>query len=160
MRHLAITAVTLLGAITLAGCAAQQPAATSSAAPPNAASSSATDGTVSFSAGGVAVGVGYQWGSGTLTYQGRQYPFKIKGLSVVDVGVTKATGIGRVRNLRNVTDFNGNYVAASAGAALAAGGSATTLRNQNGVVIDSISTTLGARVTLAPTGVNITLSSP
>src|SRR5262249_42954747 len=110
MRRLAIAAVALLGISALAGCAPQQPAA-----PSSAANLGATDGTVSFSGGGVAAGIGFQWGSGTLTYQGRQYPFKLSGLSVVDVGVTGTTGTGVVRNLRNVADFSGNYVAASVG---------------------------------------------
>jgi hypothetical protein len=63
-----------------------------------------------------------------------------------------------VHNLRNVADFSGNYVSLSAGAAVAGGGSVTTLRNQNGVVIDSLSTAQGVRLTLAPGGVNVTLS--
>jgi hypothetical protein len=124
------------------------------------ANSMPTEGAVTFSGGAVAVGIGFQWGSGTLTYQGKQYPFKLSGLSVVDVGATRMTGTGTVRNLRNVADFSGNYVALAAGATVAGGGSVTTLRNQNGVVIDGISTAQGARLTLAPSGVNITLSGP
>ncbi len=123
-----------------------------------AANPGATEGTVTFSGGAVAIGIGFQWGNGTLTYQGRQYPFKVDGLSVVDVGVTRMTGTGTVRNLRNVADFSGNYVSLSAGATLAGGGSVTTLRNQNGVVIDGITTSQGVRLTLAPGGVNVTLS--
>jgi hypothetical protein len=33
------------------------------------------------------------------------------------------------------------------------------LRNQNGVTIDGIASSQGARLTLAPSGVNITLSN-
>jgi hypothetical protein len=61
--------------------------------------------------------------------------------------------------LRKLSDFNGNYVAATAGATLAGGGSATVLRNQNGVTIDGIASSQGVRLTLAPSGVNITLSN-
>jgi hypothetical protein len=81
----------------------------------------------------------------------------MQGLSVVDIGVTRVTGTGTVRNLRNVADFSGNYVSISAGATVAGGGSVSTLRNQNGVVIDGISTSQGVRLTLAPGGVNFTL---
>ena len=153
MRRFMIAAVALLSVGSLANCASQQPAAPAMSANPGA-----TEGTVTFTGGAVAIGIGFQWGNGTLTYQGRQYPFKVDGLSVVDVGVTRMTGTGTVRNLRNVADFSGNYVSLSAGATLAGGGSVTTLRNQNEVVIDGISTSQGVRLTLAPGGVNVTLS--
>ena len=153
MRRFMITAIALLSVGTLAGCSSQQPAAPTMAANPGA-----TEGTITFTGGAVAIGIGFQWGNGTLTYQGRQYPFKLDGLSVVDVGVTRTTGTGTVRNLRNVADFSGNYVSLSAGATVAGGGSVTTLRNQNGVVIDGISTSQGVELTLAPGGVNVTLS--
>jgi hypothetical protein len=77
----------------------------------------------------------------------------------LDVGVSSITGSGRVHNLHNVADFSGNYVAATAGVTVAGGGSVTSLRNQNGVVIDGIATTQGVRLTLAPGGINITLNS-
>jgi hypothetical protein len=153
MHRFMITAVALFSVGALASCASQQPAAPSMATNPGA-----TEGTVTFTGGAVAIGIGFQWGNGTLTYQGRQYAFKLDGLSVVDVGVTRITGTGTVRNLRNVADFSGNYVSMSAGATVAGGGSVTTLRNQNGVVMDGISTSQGVRLTLAPGGVNVTLS--
>ena len=153
MHRFMVTTVAALSVGALASCASNPPPP---AAP--AANLSATEGTVTFSGGAVALGVGFQWGSGTLTYQGRQYPFRLDGLSVVDVGVTRVTGSGTVHNLRNVADFGGNYVAASAGAALAGGGSVGILRNQNGVVIDGVTTAQGVRLTLAPGGVNIRLS--
>ena len=155
MHRFTIAAIAVLGIGTLAGCSSQPPAA-----PPTAANLGATEGTVAFTGGAVAIGVGFQWGNGTLTYHGQQYPFKVTGLSVVDIGVTRSTGTGTVHNLRNVADFNGNYVSVTAGATVAGGGSVTTLRNQNGVVIDGISTSQGARLTLAPGGVNVTLSGP
>jgi hypothetical protein len=77
---------------------------------------------------------------------------------VVDVGVTRVTGSGTVRNLHNVADFSGNYVSIAAGATVAGGGAVMSLRNQNGVVIEGVTTAQGLRLTLAPGGVNITLS--
>jgi len=76
----------------------------------------------------------------------------------LDVGASSITGSGTVHNLYKLADFSGNYVAATAGATVAGGGSVTTLRNQNGVVIDGITTAQGARLTLAPGGVSVTLS--
>ncbi len=155
LLRLSAFGLAMLGAAALPGCAPQQ-----AAAPPAApmAEQGPTDGTVTFTGGAVALGVGFQWGSGVLTYHGMQYPFRVSGLSVLDVGAARTSGSGTVRNLRNVADFSGNYVAFSAGATLAGGGSVGALRNQNGVVIEGISTSQGARLTLAPGGVNITLT--
>jgi hypothetical protein len=161
MNRYTVTAVAALSACALAGCRALSVMSSVPVPPPQAAAGlGPTDGTVSFTGGAVAIGVGFQWGSGTLTFQGRQYPFRVSGLSVVDVGVTQATGSGTVRNLRNLADFSGNYVSIAAGVTVAGGGSVASLRNQNGVVIDKVTTDQGVRLTLAPGGVNITLSGP
>jgi hypothetical protein len=147
-----VAVIAALGVCVLASCASNPPV-------PATANPGPGEGTVTFSGGAVAIGIGFQWGGGTLTFQGRQYPFRLDGLSVVDVGVTRITGSGTVRNLRNAADFSGNYVSVTAGVTLAGGGSVTSLRNQNGVVIDGVTTAQGVRLTLAPGGVNITLSA-
>jgi hypothetical protein len=151
MHRFIVTAIAALSVSALASCAPKPP-------PPSAANLGATEGTVTFSGGAVAIGIGFQWGSGTLTFQGQQYAFRVNGLSVVDVGATRITGSGTVRNLHNVADFSGNYVSISAGVTVAGGGAVGTLHNQNGVVIDGVTTAQGVRLTLAPGGVNITLS--
>jgi hypothetical protein len=150
--HRLVATIATLGVCALASCASQPPP------PPATASLGSTEGTITFTGGAIAIGVGFQWGSGTLTYQGRQYPFSLNGLSVVDVGVTRVTGSGSVHGLRNVADFSGNYVSIAAGVTVAGGGSVASLRNQNGVVIDGVTTAQGVRLTLAPGGVNIKLS--
>ena len=150
--HRLIVSIATLGVCALTSCTSQPPP------PSTTASRGATEGTVSFSGGAFALGIGLQWGNGTLTYQGQQYPFKVSGLSVLDVGASSITGSGTVHNLNKLADFSGNYFAATAGATVAGGDSVTTLRNQNGVVIDGITTAQGARLTLAPGGVSVTLS--
>src|SRR3954453_8497495 len=130
----------LLATGLLADCAPKQPAPVASAP---VADQGSTEGTVSFTGGAFALGVGFQWGSGTLTYRGSQYPFRVRGLSVVDVGASQVSATGTVRNLRNLADFNGNYVSATAGATVAGGAGATALSNQNGVTIEQISTGQG-----------------
>ena len=107
--------------------------------------------------GSVALGIGYSWGSGTLQYKGQKYPVEVKGLSIVDVGITKATSSGKVYNLKKLEDFNGNYTAGSAEGTVAGGAGALTMKNQNGVVIDVVSTTRGVNLKLALEGVKITL---
>ena len=146
----------MLAVGVIAGCAAPPPPAPPTPAP--TAELGTTEGTATFTGGAIAVGVGVQWGNGVLTFRGVQYPFRLSGMSVV--GVSRVTGSGTVHNLRNVADFSGNYVSVSAGATLAGGGAVASMRNQNGVVIDGIATTQGVRLTLAPGGVNITLTSP
>jgi len=115
------------------------------------------DATLTMSEGQVALGIGYSWGKGVLTYGGKEYPFKVSGLSVVDIGITKATSMGKVYNLKKLEDFNGNYTAGSAEGTLAGGAGALTMKNQNGVVIDLVSTTQGVNLKLALEGVKITL---
>jgi hypothetical protein len=115
------------------------------------------DATLTMSEGQVAFGIGFSWGKGVLTFQGKEYPFKVKGLSVVDIGITKATSSGKVYNLKKLEDFNGNYTAASAEGTLAGGAGALTMKNQNGVVIDLLSTTAGVNLKLSVEGVSLTL---
>jgi len=115
------------------------------------------DATLTMSEGQVAVGIGYSWGKGVLDYQGMKYNFKVKGISVVDIGITKATSTGKVYNLKKLEDFNGNYTAASAEGTLAGGAGALTMKNQNGVVIDLVSTTAGVNLKLSVEGVSLTL---
>lgn len=114
-------------------------------------------GTVEFSGGSVAVGIGYSWGSGTLLYHGRRYPMKIDGLSIVHVGANGYTASGTVYHLTNLSDFDGVYGAVSAGAAIAGGATATTMKNDHGVVIEMVSTDVGLNFQLGPKGVTLTL---
>ena len=115
------------------------------------------DATLKLSTGSVAVGIGYTWGSGVLTYQGQEHPFSIEGLSVVDVGVSKAEATGVVYNLKRLEDFSGNYTGVTAGATVAGGAGATSVQNQNGVVINLTGTTQGLKFKLSVDGVKMTL---
>jgi hypothetical protein len=113
------------------------------------------DGTIEFTGGSVAVGIGFSWGSGTLTYKGKEYPIEVDGLSAGAVGATSITASGKVFHLSKLEDFDGNYTAVGAGATVGGGGGASTMRNQNGVVIDAVSTTQGVKVAIAAGGVKI-----
>src|SRR5579863_3131616 len=62
------------------------------------------DATVVLNGGSVAVGVGYTWGHGDLTYQGTAHQFTISGVSVVDVGATNFTATGNVYKLTKLAD--------------------------------------------------------
>ena len=113
------------------------------------------DATLKLSGGSVAVGIGYSWASGMLTYEGKEYPVSVKGLSIGDVGITNVEASGSVYHLKSLADFDGNYTAAAAGATIAGGGSALTMKNQNGVSVNLVSTTQGLKFALAVSGVDM-----
>lgn len=117
------------------------------------------DATLTLSEGSVAAGIGFSWGKGTLTYQGKSYPVKVDGLTVGEVGITRATASGKVFNLKKIGDFAGNYTAAAAGGTVGGGAGATVMRNQHGVVIELTSTTQGASLKLGAQGLNLSLAN-
>src|SRR4029078_9681577 len=77
------------------------------------------------------------------------------GLSIADVGASKIEASGKVYHLNKLADFAGNYTAAAAGITISGGGSATAMRNQNGVVINVLSTTQGLKFALAASGMSL-----
>jgi hypothetical protein len=119
--------------------------------------SATPSGKVSIASRSIAAGVGVTWGDGKLSFKGKDYPFSINGLSLVDWGISRATANGEVYNLTDVAKFAGTYVAAEAGLTLAGGMSGMILRNQDGVVMRVHSTSRGARLQLGTGGLTITL---
>jgi len=119
--------------------------------------SATPSGNVSIQSRSIAVGVGVSWGDGRLRFKGKDYPFTINGLSLVDFGISRATASGEVYNLTDVAKFPGTYVAAEAGLTLAGGMSGMILRNQDGVVMRIHSTSRGARLQLGTGGLTIAL---
>ena len=93
------------------------------------------DATLELTQTSVAIVFGYTWGGGTLAFQNKSYPVEIDGFSFMALGVTQAKVSAEVFNLKKLEDFNGTYMAASVEGTLGAGAGATTMRNQNGVVI-------------------------
>jgi hypothetical protein len=150
MRH---TTVSMLACALLAGAAFAADPQTD----PTNTDNQTPVGTVNLTGGSVAVGVGYVWGSGDLNFQGKTHKFKLSGVSVVDVGAAHITATGNVYNLKNLSDFNGNYATLTAGLTVAGGGSAAILRNDHGVVIKLTSTTEGLRFNLSADGIGIKL---
>jgi len=112
-------------------------------------------GKVNLQSKSVALGIGVSWGDGTLEYAGKKHPFTVKGLSIVDLGVAKVTATGEVFNLKKLSDFEGNYAAGEASAALGGGAGITVMKNQHGVVMRLKSTEQGVQLTLAGQGVEV-----
>ena len=115
------------------------------------------DGTVKITGKSIAAGVGFSWGNGVLTYKGKDYPFSVSGLSAGDIGITSAELSGEVINLKKLEDFNGNYTSFTAGITVAGGGAGTTMKNQNGVIINLVATTQGLNFKLGVDGLKIDL---
>lgn len=94
-------------------------------------------------------------GKGTLTFIGRAYAFKVGGLGVGGLGVSKITAAGDVFGLRRIEDFPGGYFQARAGYAAVAGKGVQWLENSNGVVLKLRSTSKGLSLNLGADGLKI-----
>src|SRR4030067_674487 len=94
---------------------------------------------------------------GEREFKRKPYPFTVGGLSVGDVGITKAEAEGKVYNLKKLEDFNGTYVSAAAAATVGVGAGATAMKNDKGVVIHLFPKTKGVSLKLAGEGVKFTL---
>ena len=119
---------------------------------------SGPDATLRLSGGSFAAGIGFSWGSGTLTYKGKDYPVKVKGLSVGKVGITSSSAYGEIFNLKHLQDFNGHYnvgAAGTRGVTLGGGKSGTLMTNQAGVIIRVSSTQKGVNVNATGGGVDM-----
>ena len=111
--------------------------------------------TVKLGGGWIALGVGANWGDGMLTFDGYEYPFSIKGLSIWDFGAAGFTGSGTVHNLTRAEDFNGKYTTVGGLLTVLADGSTLTMRNEKGVSIDLVIATPGFKVSLGEGGIEM-----
>ena len=110
---------------------------------------------VSIESTSIAAGIGVSWGDGKLSFKGKDYPFSVDGLSLVDWGISKVNATGDVYNLTDTSKFAGTYVAAEAGLTLAGGMGGMVLRNANGVIIHLRSVSQGAQLQLGTSGLMI-----
>jgi hypothetical protein len=80
--------------------------------------------------------VGGGAGSGVLTYRGRNYRFRITGISLgITAGATISQLEGWASGIRELSDFAGTYSSVGVGAALVGGVSGVHLRNDKGVTM-------------------------
>lgn len=114
-------------------------------------------GTVSLQAKAAAVGVGFTWGDGVLTFAGRRYPFEVKGITIADIGFSRLSGRGRVYNLKRVEDFSGTCAASTGEATLGRGLAGQVLVNAAGVQLRIDNVTRGARLSGSADGIQLTL---
>lgn len=112
---------------------------------------------VELSRSSIGAGIGISWGRGALSFEGNNYAFSVKGLSVGDIGAAKMVAEGRVANLESLSDFAGTYVAVEAGATAGKGVSTLTMMNEHGVTISLASQREGLGLTLGAQGFAVAL---
>ena len=100
---------------------------------------------------------GGSWGSGTLHYQGKSYPFKVKGLSVGGLGVKAVDAVGDVYFLEKLEDFQGKFAFRSAGATAYKGTGRSTYDNNKGVVFTLRAKTTGLALSLGLGAIDIVM---
>ena len=120
-----------------------------------AAEKAAPSGKLTIESRSIAAGIGITWGDGKLNFKGKDYPFSIDGLTLVDWGISKASAAGEVYNLTDPAKLAGTYAAAEAGITLAGGAGGMALRNSDGVIIYLHSVSKGARLQLGTSGLTI-----
>ena len=105
---------------------------------------------------GLMVGAGV--GSGVLTYRGRDYPFRLSGLSLgVAVGASISRLEGWASGIRQVSDFAGTYDSVGGGGAFIGGLGGVQLSNEKGVRIALQGPRAGMEFATNLSGVRISL---
>ena len=114
-------------------------------------------GKISIESNSIALAVGVNWGEGLLTFKGKGKLFAVDGLTLVDVGIAKATAVGEVYNLTDVSQFEGTYLASEAGFILTGGMGGISMRNKHGVVLHLRGDSEEALLQLGRSGMTIKL---
>jgi len=118
------------------------------------------DGTIKITRRSVSEAVGLSWGDGVLTFKGKEYAFTFEAsglLREIDPSITAAELSGQVFNLKDLQDFSGNYKIVRGAESVSGGGGFVEIRNQNGVIVNMVSTTAGHKITLGADGMTIKL---
>ena|ERR1700733_12874358 len=105
-------------------------------------------------------GAGFVWGNGEISYQGRDYAFRLSGLSIADIGTASVCANGSVTHLERLSDFSGSYSASISEPAVAGGDPVTFLKNERGVVMKLTATDAAWRFTLQVNGLRVRLKQP
>jgi len=113
------------------------------------------DATLNFEAKQLRLIFGGAEGRGVLHYKGKDYPFRMKGVTVGGMGYTEVEGTATVHRMKSLSDFPGNYQGIGVGAALVEGKGATSFQNGKGVVVTTKGKSSGVALNLGVSSVNI-----
>lgn len=124
-----------------------------------AADAKKPSGTVAIEETQFAIILGGSRGGGTLTFQGKEHPFRIGGLTAgVNVGISRMSAAGEVYDLTNISQFPGTYTRLDASIALGGGVGGLRLRNENGVIMRLESRTQGLQLNVgSASGITVTM---
>ncbi len=124
-----------------------------------AADAKKPSGTVSIDETQFAFILGGSVGGGMLTFHGKEYPFKIGGITAgANVGVSKMGATGEVYDLKDISKFPGIYTKLDVGIALGGGVGGLRLKNENGVIMRLESRTQGLQLNVrSSSGITITM---
>lgn len=116
-------------------------------------------GTVAIDETQIAFIVGGSLGGGQLTFQGKEYPFKVGGLTAgANVGVSKMSAAGEVYDLEDISKFPGTYTKLEASVTLGGGVGGLHLKNENGVIMRLESRTQGLQLNVgSASGIKVTM---
>jgi hypothetical protein len=103
----------------------------------------------------VAAGLGFSWGAGWLSFQGKEYPLIVEGADLSAVGISTMTARGEVYHLTQAADIEGSFVKTDAGIAVARGIKGCVAKNEKGVVINLRATQKGLCLNLGIGSFNI-----
>lgn len=102
--------------------------------------------------------IGGSGGTGSVSFQGRNHPIAIGGISAGFVfGASETRFRGTVCNINRASDVAGVYAAGGAGAAVVAGAQAIVLTNQKGAVLSLLGRQVGLQINADVSGLAITM---
>jgi hypothetical protein len=114
---------------------------------------------ISVAKAGLIIGAGA--GRGVLIFHGREYRFRIVGLTVgLTAGATTGRFEGHASHLHHVRDFAGTYTGAGLGGAWVAGAGGARWKNDKGVIITLEGGEVGLELAANLSGVRIEFEHP
>jgi len=117
--------------------------------------------TLEFDVTSIKLIAGTSWGKGTLHYQGKAYPLKVRAITAGGIGYTEVKGVGNVYKMKSLEDFPGTYSGGTIGAT--AGNKATgrtTLENMKEVVLQlEVTNAEGLQLSASLGGVEISFDN-
>jgi hypothetical protein len=97
-------------------------------------------------------------GRGILTFRGRDYPFRVSGLSLgFSAGASVVRLSGSASYLNELSDFPGIYSSVGVGGALVGGAGGVQLKNAKGVIITLQGARVGMELSANLSGIEFTL---